>query len=62
MHFGAFQWDYRGAGFTRQLPNPATPFVLAQPINPLIHESRTLPSFITEEYLRKNVPFLKSPF
>jgi hypothetical protein len=26
MHFGAFQWDFRGAGFTRQLPNLAASF------------------------------------
>jgi hypothetical protein len=34
MHFGEFQWDFRGSDFARQLPNPATS-LLAQPINPV---------------------------
>jgi hypothetical protein len=43
MHFGAFQWVFRGAGFSRQLPNSATPFYSSttnQSIH-LIHESHT---------------------
>jgi hypothetical protein len=39
MHFGAFHWVSRGAGFTRQIPNQGgNTILLAQPINPIIHE------------------------
>jgi hypothetical protein len=41
MHvLGAFQWDLRGAGFTRQLPNQATPLHSPNQSIRLIHEFR----------------------
>jgi hypothetical protein len=42
MHFGAFQWDFQGACFTRQLPNPAVPGIQYSPNQSIhkIHEFR----------------------
>jgi hypothetical protein len=33
MHFGGFQWDFRGAGVPRHLPIPATPLRPANPFD-----------------------------
>jgi hypothetical protein len=40
MYVGAFQWNFRGAGFTRHLPNPATPFYSPNQLIHLIHKLR----------------------